>query len=200
MGYSVIPCNPSEEEEKGKKPFIKWERYQKERAAPEQIKEWWAKWPAAMIGIVTGEISGIFVVDADSEAAKEKIEELLPENFEGPMVKTPRPGYHYYFANHKGILNSNNGVFHVRGSGGFVIAPPSKRSNGLTYSWQIPLQPPVHSSGPSPPSSSPWPTFRLPFFSGPRRLRSRSYRSRQRTSGKGPHVESFRKRQLRHLR
>jgi hypothetical protein len=140
MGYSVIPCNPSEEEEKGKKPFIKWERYQKERAAPEQIKEWWAKWPAAMIGIVTGEISGIFVVDADSEAAKEKIEELLPENFEGPMVKTPRPGYHYYFANHKGILNSNNGVFHVRGSGGFVIAPPSKRSNGLTYSWQIPLK------------------------------------------------------------
>lgn len=136
MGFSVIPCNPSEEEEKGKKPFIRWERYQKERAAPDQIKEWWAKWPAAMIGIVTGEISGLFVVDADSEEAKEKFETLIPESLEIPVVKTPR-GYHYYFKYQQGITNSNNGILHVRGSGGFVIAPPSKRSNGNTYLWQL---------------------------------------------------------------
>lgn len=148
MGYSVIPCNPSEEEEKGKKPFIKWERYQKERAAPDQIKEWWTKWPAAMIGIVTGEISGLFVVDADSEEAKEKIETLIPESLEIPVVKTPR-GWHYYFKYQPGIINSNNGILHVRGTGGFAIAPPSKRSNGNPYLWQSAIS---KSLSPAPPS------------------------------------------------
>lgn len=148
MGFSVIPCNPSMEEDKGKKPFVKWELYQKQKASQDEIKKWWTKWPDAMIGIVTGEISGLFVVDCDSPAAKEKIEEILPETFECPICQTPR-GWHYYFKWAPGLTNSNNGVLHSRGSGGFVIAPPSKRSNGNSYIWTSalakspPITPPI---------------------------------------------------------
>ena len=34
---------------------------------PEQIRNWWTRWPYANIGIVTGKVSGIVVVDVDPE-------------------------------------------------------------------------------------------------------------------------------------
>ena len=33
---------------------------------PEQIRNWWTRWPDANIGIVTGKVSGIVVVDVDA--------------------------------------------------------------------------------------------------------------------------------------
>ena len=54
-GFSVIPIKPN------KKPYIKWERFQSEKADLDQIRSWWKKWPAANIGIVTGKISGVMV-------------------------------------------------------------------------------------------------------------------------------------------
>jgi Bifunctional DNA primase/polymerase, N-terminal len=43
----------------------------------EIIREWWGKWPAANIGIPTGEPSGIVVLDIDSMETKEKIKVLV---------------------------------------------------------------------------------------------------------------------------
>ena len=39
--YSVIPLKGD------KRPFIKWEQYQSERATQKQIKDWFQKWPDA---------------------------------------------------------------------------------------------------------------------------------------------------------
>jgi hypothetical protein len=49
--YSVIPVRGD------KIPYIKWEKYQNERATEEEVRGWWKKWPDAMIGIITGKIS-----------------------------------------------------------------------------------------------------------------------------------------------
>ena len=140
MGLSVIPVNPTTDERFEKKPFIKWEKHQTERATPEQIKEWWKKWPAAMIGVVTGEISGFFAVDSDTEEADKQLEGLIPDNLITPSAKTPH-GKHILFAYHPGIrnYNENNGKikFHVRGEGGYLIFHPSMRENGLKYEWQV---------------------------------------------------------------
>ncbi len=145
FNFSIIPINPSTEESKSKKPLIKWEEFQKRRASDEEIISWWTQWPDAMIGIVCGSISGIFVLDADSEEAKTKLESLLPESFLCPIVHTPRPGYHYYLQNQDGMRNSNNGLIHCRGEGGYVVAPPSQKDDGSKYVWQISI------SGISPP-------------------------------------------------
>jgi hypothetical protein len=64
MNFSVIPVR------KNKKAFVKWSQYQNTKPSSQQIKEWWSKWPDANIGIITGAISGIDVVDCDSEAGK----------------------------------------------------------------------------------------------------------------------------------
>ena len=131
-GFSVIPIRPD------KKPYILWAEYQKRRATANEIKNWIQKWPDAMIGIVTGEISGVLVVDCDSEAAYQKIQELLPDSFITCIAKTPR-GYHIYLlypadrqiGNATGIMPGVD----VRGEGGYIIAPPSVNAEGKVYEW-----------------------------------------------------------------
>jgi len=131
-GFSVIPIRPD------KQPFIQWKEFQTRRATKEEIKKWFSQWPKANVGIVTGEISGVFVVDCDSQEAYEKIQAMLPECFLTAIVKTPR-GYHLYFAyaSEKTISNAAGilpGV-DVRAEGGYAIAPPSVNTEGKFYQW-----------------------------------------------------------------
>lgn len=130
-GLSVIPIRP-----KGKIPSVKWEPYQTEQATSEQIRQWWRKWPSANIGIVCGKISGITVVDADSQAGREALEEFLPDTLAMPMVRTEN-GWHYYFKYVPGIPNKVRAIrdCDVRNDGGYVIAPPSINENGRAYKW-----------------------------------------------------------------
>lgn len=131
-GFSVIPIRPD------KKPFIKWESYQTTKASPEEIKSWFTKWPGAMIGICTGEISGLLVVDCDNDGAYQKIQDLLPDSFVTCIAKTPR-GYHIYLIYPKGEQISNAaGIMpgvDVRGQGGYIIAPGSVNAEGKAYAW-----------------------------------------------------------------
>jgi hypothetical protein len=134
-GYSIIPVNPSLKEEFEKQPYIPWTEFQSRRPSEKEIRGWWTRWPKAMIGVVTGKISNLLSVDADTEQAIEKANELIPDSLEIPIVNTPRRGKHYHFSYHDGIRNSNDGLLHVRGEGGFIILPPSKREDGREYSW-----------------------------------------------------------------
>ena len=131
-GFSVIPIRPD------KKPFIQWQDFQKRRATAEEIRAWWTKWPMANVGIVTGEISGIFVIDCDNEEAYNKIQELLPDSFITCIAKTPR-GYHLYLIYPKGqnISNATSIIpgVDIRGEGGYIIAPPSVNVEGKVYTW-----------------------------------------------------------------
>ena len=132
-GFSVIPIKP-----KNKKPFIKWEPYQKQRATEEEIRKWWTKWPAAMIGIVTGNISKIDVMDTDTQEADDELQTYLSDSLICPTQRTPGEGKHYLFTHREGIRNSNDRSpfkFHVRGEGGYFIAPPSKNAEGGCYRW-----------------------------------------------------------------
>lgn len=138
FNLSIIPIRPD------KKPYIPWIEHQTRRATAEEIKAWWTKYPGAMVGIVTGEISGVFVVDCDNEEAYQKIQELLPDSFTTWVVKSPR-GYHLYFAypmdqtvgNAAGIMEAVD----VRGNGGYIIAPPSVNADGKSYTWLQDLAP-----------------------------------------------------------
>ena len=132
MNFSVIPIK------KDKKPFIKWNDYQTQKPTIKEIKDWWTKWPNANIGIVTGKVSGIDVVDCDSENGKDVINEYLSDTFSTPVSKTPK-GWHYFFTHRHGL---SNGVrilkdCDLRTNGGYVIAPPSKNGNGNAYEWEL---------------------------------------------------------------
>lgn len=132
-GFPVIPIRPD------KKPFISWQEFQSRKATEAEIKNWWSKWPDAMIGIVTGKISKLFVLDCDTQEAIEKIESMLPDGFLCPIAQTPRDGRHYYFT-YPEDANLTVGTqimpgIDFRGEGGFIIVPPSINGNGKAYQW-----------------------------------------------------------------
>ncbi|MDQ3865124.1 MAG: phage/plasmid primase, P4 family [Actinomycetota bacterium] len=97
-----------------------------------QIRAWWANLPEDLIGLVTGEKSGVFVLDVDGEEGRKTLEvleaenETLPDTYE---VKTRSGGRHLYFRYPGVRVKSTNGVIgprlDVKGDGGYVIAPPS---------------------------------------------------------------------------
>lgn len=84
-GFSVIPVK------KDKKPYLKsWKKYQTERASRKQIRQWWQQWPDANPAIVTGKISGVDVVDVDTEAGWAALNEFLSDSFETPIARHRR--------------------------------------------------------------------------------------------------------------
>lgn len=127
LGMSVIPVGQD------KKPRIDWKKYQTERASQEQIKEWWAKYPDANVGVVTGKISGLVVVDVEAGG---DIKNLPPT----VISKTGGGGWHcfYQYPN----VPVKNGVrvrelTDIRGDGGYIVMSPSLHKSGKHYEWIV---------------------------------------------------------------
>ena len=71
-GWSVIPLKP-----KSKIAAVKWEAYQHRLATLDELEAWFTL-PGFNVGIVTGTISKLFVVDAASADAMAWAQEHLP--------------------------------------------------------------------------------------------------------------------------
>jgi hypothetical protein len=128
-GFSVIPIKSHD-----KKPAINsWEKYQKQHATDEELVSWFTN-DDLNIALITGEISGVDVVDVDSYKGKE-----AGIVISSPLrVNTPRGGKHYYFKHVEGVkpgVNSEMGV-DLRGDGSYVLLPPSKGPNNVEYAWE----------------------------------------------------------------
>lgn len=103
------------------------------------IADWWRKWPAANVGIATGEPSGVWVLDVDGAEGEAALLELqanhgiLPEVLE---ARTKR-GRHLYFTFDPRVRNSAKRLplLDTRSTGGYVVAPPSIHPDGDTYLW-----------------------------------------------------------------
>lgn len=125
-GLSLIPVRRGE-----KMPLGKWAHAQSERASMADVYTWMAD--ELNLGVVTGELSGIVVVDCDNAAAVARVTELGHEPT--PTVLTGR-GAHLWFR-HPGqpVRNAvalEDGI-DVRGDGGFVVVPPSIHPSGEPY-------------------------------------------------------------------
>lgn len=139
LSYSVIPVGQD------KKSLIKWEQFQKRLATEEEIKAWWTKFPEANIGIITGLISGIAVIDIDEPSqAKPVLAELIPDSLVFPICKTPSGGEHWYFSCTDSKLTNNSRLVagaDLRANGGYVVAPPSINGTGKGWRWVEDLKP-----------------------------------------------------------
>lgn len=127
-GYSIIPL-------KYKKPCIEWKKYQEEKATLSDLKNWVDTLEMTGVGIVTGKISNLVVIDVDSEEDVMK----LPET---PTVKTAR-GKHHYFNYPERTIQSRTGIMphvDIQSDGKYVVAPPSIHETGHEYRWIIGLE------------------------------------------------------------
>jgi hypothetical protein len=105
---------------------------------PEQLRTWWRMWPSANIGLVTGVVMD--VCDIDSEEGLAALLDLLGDGaITGPTVATGSGGWHAWVqptgrGNRVGMLPGVD----WRGTGGYVVAPPSLHATGRRYAWSRP--------------------------------------------------------------
>lgn len=118
---SVIPVG------KNKIPLIPWKDFQTRLATPEEISKWFTDLKDAQLGIVTGKISNLTVVDIEAGGDPS----FLPQNTS--IIKTGGGGWHYYYLYEPGVANSARirDLVDIRGEGGYVVAPPSSSDKGL---------------------------------------------------------------------
>ena len=137
-GFTVFRCKP-----KDKTPLaIGW---QNEATTDEKrIIELWNETPTANIGIPTGKVNKLIVLDVDpknggfeSLADLEKRHGKLPSTM---TVTTGSGGLHYYFFYAGDDIRNSAGKLgpglDIRGEGGYVVAPPSIHPNGNHYKFQ----------------------------------------------------------------
>ena len=117
-----------------------------------RIRGWWAHWPQAGIGLVTGRRSGLAVLDIDpAHDGLESLRSLADSGHGLPTTlcaNTGGGGRHYFFAISAGerVANTSGRVpgvgetpgVDIRGDGGYVVAAPSLHRSGQRYAWRAP--------------------------------------------------------------
>ncbi|MCL2465103.1 MAG: bifunctional DNA primase/polymerase [Micrococcales bacterium] len=125
----VFPCLPG-----GKTPLTR-HGFLDATADLRQVSSWWGRWPDANLGLPTGPMSSVEVVDidvrpgGDGHGAFDAAARRVGADGWTARVATPSGGCHLYFPAASGRLQSSwaCGVAHVdfRGAGGYIIVPPS---------------------------------------------------------------------------
>ena len=114
----------------------------RDAAGVEQVQRWWRRWPDANVGVVTGAVSGLVVLDVDprhgggdSLAVLEGVHGDLPHTVES---LTGGGGQHLYFR-HPGMVVPCGSIapgLDIKGDGGLVVSPPSEHVSGRIYVWE----------------------------------------------------------------
>jgi hypothetical protein len=112
---------------------------------PSIIRAWWRQYPDALVGVPTGEMSGLFVIDVDSgrhDEANDWLERYSPYLPDTRQHATKSGGWHLLFKHPPGLRNSasklGKGV-DTRGDGGYIIWWPFHM--GMSAPHKLDLRP-----------------------------------------------------------
>lgn len=140
--WSVIPLK-----HQGKEPDFNvisstWKPYTERFPTDGELEYWFGGDTHRNIGVVTGSISSLIVVDFDDEVSAEEFIQATKETSNpliGHAVKTGN-GLHLYFHCTENVRTSsfllNDKRHHIKAYNSYVVAPPSLHPSGLYYEWQ----------------------------------------------------------------
>jgi hypothetical protein len=128
-GVPVFPCLPF-----GKRPLTR-HGFLDASTDAEQVRAWWRRFPDANIGVPTGPVSGLDVVDVDSRGgatgmpAFQAAARKARAGRWAARVDTPSGGTHFYYPANPAAPASSwacpSARVDFRGAGGYVVVPPS---------------------------------------------------------------------------
>ncbi len=125
----------------GKHPVIYWEKYAKTKASLNEIRDWYeSEYIDSNVGIVTGKISNLVIVDVDGIAGVKALQKLgLHVPGKTLCSRTGGGGYHLFYRypvneTVRGKLLLLEKV-DIKGDNGYIVLPPSKHKSGNRYKW-----------------------------------------------------------------
>jgi len=142
-GLPVFPCRPG-----GKTPLIA-HGFRDATTDRRLIGGWWRAWPKANIGMPTGPVSQLDVVDIDVRPTGDgrdmfqQVKDVCGANRWVFQVGTPSGGLHLYYpadpARPQSSWVCSGAHVDFRGAGGYVIVPPSKitTTDGQAASYRL---------------------------------------------------------------
>lgn len=137
-GLPVFPCFPN-----GKAPLTP-NGFKNATTDAAVIDQWWTRTPLANVGIPTGPVSGLYVLDVDAKTEPGRLlaDQLARDPLlltEGTVIRTPgnsgngwQRGTHVWVWSDADQRTTSLGIGELKGGGGYVIAPPSSRG-GRSY-------------------------------------------------------------------
>jgi hypothetical protein len=141
LGLSIIPLRPRDKRPDGDVLPDGWAAFQGRIATAAELELWFSgeRGDQRNIGIVTGQVSGVVVVDSDSDEAERYASTHLLDT--AVKVKTAKGVHRYY--RHPGDGEIRNAVkirvnggrlaLDVKSDGGYVVAPGSIHESGHKY-------------------------------------------------------------------
>lgn len=134
-GWSILPVKPEE-----KRPYMtNWLQYMKTRPGKVLVNSWFNNLTGAGVGLVTGKISGVVVLDVESWCPT-PVEELLKKYPTQMIARSGGGGVHlfYSYPQNVGKISNRVGIFEgadLRADGGFLVLPPTMHPSGNRYEW-----------------------------------------------------------------
>ena len=136
-GLRVFPCRPED-----KRPATA-HGVKDATIDPGAIERWRRQEPNFNIGVATGAVSGIMVIDVDDVDAEAELKKLEDQNSRLPptVEAVTARGRHLFFKwPQRDVRNSASKVapgIDVRRTGGYIVAPPSLHPSGKRYCWSV---------------------------------------------------------------
>lgn len=134
LGWHIFPIKAGHKGGPGTFHVASWK--DEATADPDTVASWWDRWPDANIGVFC-EPSGLAVVDVDDPESWDAFVNEHPELPPTLTATTPRGGTHCVFS---GQIKTTAGKLapgvDTRGRGGYFVAPPSSRAEGV-YAWTV---------------------------------------------------------------
>lgn len=156
-GWSVIPLSspranydyagglnvpPGKE---GKAPLVPWQVYQTRRASELAVREWWADYPSANVGVILGRISGMIAIDIDDSYGLRVWMDIAGEAWcDAPAFRTGGGGARFLYAwdpaapLRPATIATGGRPLSVLADGSYTVMPPSLHATGGTYLWLDP--------------------------------------------------------------
>lgn len=146
-GWAVFPLGVQ-----SKEPAVKG-AYKAATRDEVQVRRWWQHVPEGNIGLATGAVSGLWVLDIDGPEGEASFAQLVDEHDEElaeTLMASTGKGYHLYWRMPQGAEQGRRiGVrpgIDIIGGQGYLVAPPSVHPSGRVYRWlnpeAVPLQAP----------------------------------------------------------
>lgn len=133
LSYSVIPVFGNSQPVRGKLPAVNWKPFQARRARESDFDRWFNEEKFGGLGIVTGSISGLIVLDFDEQQLADEFANRFPYLTETRIVQSAArklPHYYYHIPEYADVSSRRVKGVDLLSDGRYVVAPPTAIGDG----------------------------------------------------------------------